>query len=273
MILSLLLLILSVLAIADFSTTAGVRRQAKHTASKLFFLCSEPRSAPQQENRRSLPDVLGRYIERSGAMRVPPIRTLRMRTKGSVRFGDRARWQPWEGKYFVCTAGGGGVVWYADITSGFLRSRAQCYSILNGQPAWVDKIWGFPISKRPVHRGKTEVFVHVQYIATLPWHPGDFDSQELCWEPAPEGAFEARIQIQEESVVLKLVLDSSGNPGVLSCQTNTLNMETHYTDYQEFQGILRPMQWTTEIRDNGTSHWIFEGRLTDLVADRAFAWW
>lgn len=273
MIFSLFLFLLAVLAIVDFSTTAGVRRQAKYMALKLFYWCSESYNTSEQGKRRSLPDVLGHYLERSGAMRAPAIRTLRMRMKGAVRFGDRTRWQPWEAKYFVCTAGGGGLVWYADITSGLLRSRAQCYSLLDGRSVWMDKSWGFAVSKRPVYRGQTEVFVRFQYIATLPWHPGDFAGQDLYWESVPDGTLEARIQTQEESVVLKLQFDASGNPGTLSCQANTLNVVMNYSDYQEFQGVLRPMQWTMEIRDKGTSHWVFEGRLTDLVEDGAFAWW
>lgn len=253
-------------AFLDLRGVAAARKKARYQAALLYETAVE---IPPNIQMPVLPDTLQRYLKKCGATDSAP-KAIRMRQKGILRTGEQKKWKPWEGKAFLGNGTTPSVLWYADVTSGFLRSRAIWYQWWHEKGVWEDTYWGLPWSKSPVHSQQTAVFACFQAMASIPWQPAVL--AQFVWIPVSDDLFESVLPIEGSSFTLQLNLGTSHLPTRMHLKSGNLSCTMYYEDYQKIHGILRPMQWREEVR--GVHNMLFfEGRVTDLASGGAFAWW
>ena len=269
----------AILGTWDSIAVAGSRRRAQKRAALLFAEHEQTPASPglAREDIEQLPPPLRDYLLRSGAMEEPALaQTLRIRQKGAVLLGEKgASWKPWEGKYFATSGHARGIVWYADLTVGAFLSRSICFSTVNGEADWEDRLMGFKVSNSPLQSGGTREFALFMYYASLVWRPQAWADPGIDWEALGGAALQATFPGIDFPFDLQLRMDAgSGNPSVLELRSPQLVGTIQYNDYQFFKGVLRPMRWSMELlHTQGNAQVTLHGKVTDLVADAPYAWW
>lgn len=269
---SVVLGILAAIAVIDMVSTALVRKEAQRQAALLYLLpAPKVGSLP---NLEEYPEVLRAYILASRFYEKPHKGDiLRMRQKGAVRFRAGQGWKPFEAKCFVAAQSGPALVWYADVTMGFLCSRAVLHILSRGIARWSEKIWGF--NMRPFFSNHCDIHtcLLMEYYTTAGWHPGIWLTPALDWKTSGEGTLVARAVEPNFPLTLTLRFGPDALLETLLVELGDSTWTATYSGYQEVGGLMVPLAWTVEtsIRE---SKWLYlEGKVTDMVSGGEFSWW
>jgi hypothetical protein len=272
MILTVVLGIFTVIAVIDGISAAVVRKAAQRQAALLYRQAAV--AAGPLPDFEKVPEALRAYMHASKIYEQPHAGSvLRLRQKGAIRFREGQGWKPFEAKCFIALQSVPGLVWYADVTMGWLRSRAVLHILSKGIARWQEKIWGLN-----VHRGFSsdwDIRTHLltEYYATAVWHPVTWIGPALVWEVSGERTLLARTPNPDLSLSLTLRFGPDALLESLTAERGTSTWTVRYSEYREVGGVVVPLAWMIELSRQGRKWVYLEGKVTDMVSDEAFSWW
>lgn len=273
LILPYILAAIAMIAILDLFSLARTRRAAQRQAARLFAHASgEAVPLPSPEELDRYPELLRRYLNKTGILKRAPVRTVRMRQKGAIRFRPKQAWKPFEAKCFLASQDLAEMVWFADVTMGLLHSRTLLHNFLDGQPMREARSWGTLVLRRFSDRTRIRQHLLLEYCAAAVWHPDAWLFPGLQWETVPGGL---RASTSDPENVLELLL-RFGKDDLLEELAATLGETSwiyRYSDYQTFHDMCIPMHWTVEIRQQNQTWTHLEGQVTDVAVNGEFGWW
>ncbi len=269
------LVVVVVLGAAGLVVTAQGARFAQRIADEARALWAVPGGPPQgRVDRSALPPPVRRYAEVSGALRRPPIRTVRLRHRGSFLVGGR--WRPIRGVQYLA-ADPPGFVWWGrvGIAPGvWVDGRDRSAAGEGSMRIVAASTWTLADLRGP----ELDQGALVRLLGELTWVPSALlDARHVRWSPVDERSARARLEVGGRVVEATFHFGDDGLPdrfdaeryrevggrGVLTPFTG------HLGDYREVDGVRVPFRleaaWSVDGQEQPYARWEVER----LEPDRA----
>jgi len=208
----------------------------------------------------SLPAPVARYLEWALPRR-QPIRRLFLRQTGVLRTDPRSqRWMSFEAEQRV-NPRSIGFVWNARVAiAPFLHVRVRDAFVAGQGSGRVSLLSAFPVAADGGTAEMNAGSLH-RYLAESVWYPSALlPSKKLKWSPIDENRALATLTEGARSVSLEFRFADTGEVtgiytparwGKFDGGYKEVPWEGHFSDYEEVQGMMVPM--------NGEVGWYFEG--------------
>jgi hypothetical protein len=263
------IVVLAIGALGLLVIVQSARFQKGVTRDARALWAGEDASMAERLPLDGLPTPVRRYVERSGATRRAPVRSVRLRHGGTFRATLDGPWSAIRGEQYFA-AEPPGFVWWGRIRllpGLWVEARDRSLAGEGNMLIKLGSTWTIGDVRGP----ELDQGALLRLLAELVWFPTAFlDARHVSWTPIDDASARATLRVagREVSAVFRFGPDGLpsgasaeryrdvGGEGVLT------PWDGEYRDYREVDGLLVPFRSDVSWRVNGETkpyaRWEFE---------------
>jgi hypothetical protein len=213
-------------------------RFARRVAREVHELWTMRGAAPGgRRPLETLPEPVRRYLELAGAVRAPPVRSVRLRHGGAFRPSLEGSWLPIRGEQYFA-ADPPGFVWWGRVRLApglWIDARDRSLAGEGNMRIMLASTWTFADTRGPeMDRGALQ-----RLLGEMVWFPSTLlDDRYVGWTPADDASARAALRVGGREVTVMFRFGPDGLPSGVTVD--------RYRDVGG-RGVLTP--WTGEVGD------------------------
>lgn len=266
---SIWIVVLAIGAMGLFVTVQSARfqRRVAHDARALW--AAQTAGPGERLPLDALPSPVRRYLERSGATRRAPVRSVRLRHGGTFRPTLDGPWSAIRAEQYF-SADPPGFVWWGRIRIApglWVEARDRSLAGEGNMLIKVASTWAIGDARGP----ELDQGALLRLLAEMAWFPTAFlDAHHVSWTPIDDASARATLRVGGREVSAVFQFGPEGLPsGVTGERYRDVGgkgvltpWSGEFRDYREVDGLLVPFQSDVSWKLNGKTQpyarWVFE---------------